>query len=157
LSDPAKLRDRDETLRILKGAFRDFIPHNAALGMDVVDFGETWIVLKLPYDPQWIGNPETGTLHGGVITALLDAASGASVYMRLGSPVPIATLDLRIDYLKPGTTGRDVFAKADCYKLTRSVAFVRGFAYHDDESDPIAATSATFMLHTKGHSVRPGK
>jgi uncharacterized protein (TIGR00369 family) len=154
LSDGSKPRDRAETLRILQGAFRDFIPHNAALGMDVVDFGDSSVVLKLPYDPQWIGNPATGTLHGGVITALLDAASGAAVYMRLGSPVPIATLDLRIDYLKPGTTGRDVFARAECYKLTRSVAFVRGFAYHDDERDPIAATSSTFMLHTKGNPLR---
>ncbi len=149
--------DREERMRILRGAFRDFIPHNLALGMDVVDFDAVGVTMKLPFDARWIGNPETGVLHGGVITALLDATSGASVYIRIGTPVPIATLDLRIDYLKPAQTGRDVFARAECYKVTRSVAFVRGFAFLDDERDPIAATSSTFMLHTKGRSLRPAK
>ncbi len=59
---------------------------------------------------------------------------------------PIATLDLRIDYMKPATPGKDLLARAECYKLTRNVAFVRGVAYHDDPSDPIATSVATFML-----------
>lgn len=125
------------------------IPHNEALGLEVVDFHDTGITIRLPYDPRWIGNPDTGVLHGGVITTLLDAVSGAAVFVRLGLGVAIATLDLRIDYLKPTTPGRNVVARADCYKVTRSVAFVRATAYHDDVGDPIASASSTFMLHTK--------
>ena len=64
----------------------------------------------------------------------------------------IATLDLRIDYLKPATPGRDVVARAHCYKLTRDIAFVRGVAFHDDEADPIATSAGTFMLGTRGRS-----
>lgn len=150
---PAK-RDRTETLQILNGAFREMIPHNAALGLEVIDFDTTGITMRLPYDVRWVGNPESGVLHGGVITTLLDASSGASVYMRIGSPVPIATLDLRIDYLKPAAPGRDVFARAECYKLTRNVAFVRAFAFHDDANDPIASAASAFMLHTKGRIYR---
>jgi acyl-coenzyme A thioesterase PaaI-like protein len=63
--------------------------------------------------------------------------------------VPIATLDLRIDYLRAGDAGRDVVCRASCYKLTRNVAFTRAVAYHDDEADPIATSMGTFMIGTK--------
>ncbi len=141
---------------MLNQGFSHMIPHNEALGLDVVDFHETGMTIRLPYDARWVGNPDTGVLHGGVITTLLDAVSGAAVFVRLGLPVAIATLDLRIDYLKPAAPGRDVVARADCYKVTRNVAFVRASAYHDDPDDPIASASSTFMLHTKGRIKRPG-
>jgi len=78
--------------------------------------------------------------------------SGTSVFAALTSWVPIATLDLRIDYLRPAEPGKDVFAKATCYKLTNNVAFTRAIAYHEREDDPIASSAGTFMLATK-----PGK
>jgi acyl-coenzyme A thioesterase PaaI-like protein len=88
-----------------------------------------------------------------VITSALDSASGAAVGSALAARVegmagwrPIATLDLRIDYMKPAMPGKDLLARAECYKLTRNVAFVRGTAYHDDPADPIATSVATFML-----------
>ncbi|HEY6039916.1 MAG TPA: PaaI family thioesterase, partial [Kofleriaceae bacterium] len=88
-------------------------------------------------------------LHGGAITALLDACSGASVFAALTEWTPIATLDLRIDYLRAADVGRDVIAHATCYKQTRNVAFTRAIAYHDDPADPIASSVGTFMLSTK--------
>src|SRR6185369_7024719 len=97
-----------------------------------------------------------GLLHGGAVTTLLDAAGGAAVYVKLGEAGPIATLDLRIDYLKPAAGRRDVLARAECIKLTRNVAFVRMTAYHDDPSDPIALGAASFMLGTKGQTVAMG-
>jgi len=87
-------------------------------------------------------------LHGGAITALLDAASGAAVFAALTDFVPIATLDLRIDYLRPAEVGQAVHAHATCYKLARNVAFTRAVAYHDDPADPIAHSVGTFMLAT---------
>ena len=78
---------------------------------------------------------------------------GAAVFQALAEPVPIATLDLRIDYLKPATASLDVFARCECYKVTSSVAFVRGFAFHEQD-DPIAAASGSFMLATRSGSWR---
>jgi uncharacterized protein (TIGR00369 family) len=147
--------DRERVLPMLDAGFRTMVPHNAALNFRVVDCGPGMVVLALPWAEHLVGNPETGVLHGGVITSLLDACAGASVFLKMMSPQPIATLDLRIDYLKAGTPRRDVFAKAECYKLGRNVAFVRGLAYHDTTDDPIAAASATFMLSTKGKAVVP--
>ncbi len=106
-------------------------------------------VFELPYDARLVGNPDNGIVHGGAITALLDACSGAAVFAALVEMVPIATLDLRIDYLRAAEANRTVTCRASCYKLTRNVAFTRALAFHDDEHDPIASAAGTFMLHTK--------
>jgi uncharacterized protein (TIGR00369 family) len=132
--------------------FSDGIPHNRALGMVIVEVGDAAARFRLPYAPALVGNPDSGVLHGGAITALLDAASGTSVFTALTEWAPIATLDLRIDYMRAAEPNRDVLCRARCYKVTRNVAFTRAVAYHDSEDDPIAAAAGTFMLHTKAGS-----
>ena len=117
--------------------------------MKVLEFKKSEAVFSLPYDAKLVGNPDTGVLHGGAITALLDACSGAAVFAALTEWCPIATLDLRIDYLRAGEVGREIKCRANCYRLTRNVAFTRAVAYHDDEADPIATSMGTFMLGTK--------
>ncbi len=149
--------DRDRVLPLLDQGFRAMVPHNAALGLRVVDCGPQMCALVLPWAEHLVGDPDRDVLHGGPITTLLDACGGASVFLALGSPVPIATLDLRIDYLKTASPRRDVTARCECYKLGRNVAFVRGVAYHDSPDDPIASCAATFMLSTKGRPVVPQK
>ena len=127
------------------------VPHNVALGLKVVEWGPAGTgqaTMELPYDEKLIGNPDTGVIHGGAITALLDACCGAAVFAALEEPIAIATLDLRIDYLKPATPSKTVIARANCYKKTSSVAFVRCLAFHD-EDDPIAHAAGAFMLRTK--------
>ncbi|GAC1365712.1 MAG: PaaI family thioesterase [Polyangiales bacterium] len=160
--DPPRPFDRARALPLVEAAFRDMVPFNAALGLQVVDIAPGVVVLRLPWREELVGNPRTGVLHGGAITALLDACGGASVFLKMQKPIPIATLDLRIDYLKPAAAGRDVFARSECYKLGRSVAFVRAVAYTEpaageapgrDEDDWVATAAATFMLATKGDSV----
>lgn len=130
--------------------FIDQIPHNHALGMSVISIERARATFKLPYDVKLVGNPDTGVLHGGAITALIDACSGAAVFAALTEWLQIATLDLRIDYLSGGEAGRDIVCHAHCYKLTRNVGFTRAVAYHDSEDNPIATSMGTFMLGTKG-------
>lgn len=129
--------------------FNEFIPHNKALGMALLELERGEAKFKLPYDAKLVGNPDTGVLHGGAITALLDACCGGAVLLSLDTLQPIATLDLRIDYLGPAEPNRDVHARADCYKVTRNVAFVRAVAYHDDVQSPIASAAGTFMVGTQ--------
>jgi uncharacterized protein (TIGR00369 family) len=139
----------------MQRAFIDSVPHNRELGMQVVQLDGHGAMFRLPYRQELVGNPDTGVLHGGVITALLDACSGAAVFGALPRLMPIATLDLRIDYLRPAEPGREVVAHATCYKLTKNVAFTRAVAYHDDREHPIASSVGTFMLSTKRGSVKP--
>ncbi len=139
----------DAKLKLAR-AFAASVPHNRALGIDIVEFDHASVVFRLPYDAKLVGHPDTGTLHGGAITALLDGASGAAVFAALQDMVPIATLDLRIDYLRPAEAGKTVLARATCYKMTKHVAFTRAVAYHDDPENPIAHSVGTFMVSTRG-------
>lgn len=122
------------------------VPQLSALGVELVSFDIGEATLALPYNEELIGFPETGVIAGGAIYSLMDSVAGMAVYAALRTYKPIATLDLRIDYMKPATPGETVYGWAECYKLTRSVAFVRGVAYHDDKSNPIANVSGTFIL-----------
>jgi uncharacterized protein (TIGR00369 family) len=139
--------DKRSALDEINRRMRSWVPHNRELGLVVTDFsrpsGVVW--MTLPYSERLVGNPDDGVLHGGAITTLMDAACGMAVMVRLGAGAPIATLDLRIDYLKPAVAGRDVVAHTECFKITRHIAFVRGLAHTGDENDPIAAVAATFM------------
>ncbi|MCC6644334.1 MAG: PaaI family thioesterase [Polyangiaceae bacterium] len=133
-------------LERLDQAFAAFVPHNQALGFRFRDYAEGVAEIVLPYAPHLVGNPDTGVLHGGPISTLLDATSGASVFLKFRRPIGVATLDLRIDYLKPATPERDVVARATCYRLTKHVAFTRAVAFHDDPDAPIASSAGTFIL-----------
>ena len=132
------------------------IPHAAALGLRFHDVTEHYVEISLPYDEKLVGDPDTGVIHGGAITALLDNAAGFAVRVpgEEAEPIAIATLDLRIDYMGPATPGREVIARATCFKRTRSITFVRGVAYHDSPDDPIATCTPTFMTGTP-NSTRP--
>lgn len=138
--------DKGALLRTVNQAMVDAVPFNAALLLRAVDCGPGEATMVLPWRAEIVGNAETGVLHGGAITALMDATCGLAVFMKLEAPTRIATLDLRIDYLKPATTRLDVRCHAECYKLTRQVAFVRGLAFHDDPADAIASAAGTFMI-----------
>jgi uncharacterized protein (TIGR00369 family) len=127
------------------------IPHAAAIGMTLVSRAANSCVVRVPYAEHLVGDPDTGVIHGGVITALLDNASGIAVRAEpdaAGEERSMATLDLRIDYMRPAQPREDLFAEAHCYRMTSNVAFVRAIAYHGDRNDPIASSVATFMLGT---------
>ena len=124
------------------------VGHGRAVGMEYRGHGDDWIELALPWREQLVGVPENGILASGAIVSLIDTSAGMSVWIARGHFRPMATLDLRIDYLKPAPKGATVYARCTCYKLTRSVAFVRGTAHLGDVDNPIAQAALTFMPTT---------
>lgn len=120
--------------------------HGDRLGIRYRDHGPDWSELALPFDPRLIGDVERGVLASGPIVALLDMATSIGVWMKRGGYLPHATLDLRVDYLRPAIAGREVIGRGECYRLTRSVGFVRGIAHDGDANDPVAHVAGTFMF-----------
>jgi len=136
--------DQDLTGRAQR--FIDELAHCVDIGLSasrVDSDGRT--TLKLPYNKELIGNQDTGIMHGGAITTLMDTASGTSVICSLKDFEICPTLDLRIDYLKSAEPNKPVFGFAECYRISRNVVFTRGYAYQEDPEDPIAYCVGTFM------------
>ncbi|MCH8953532.1 MAG: PaaI family thioesterase [Proteobacteria bacterium] len=131
------------------------IPFSREIGMRLHQAGDGVAVVSVPYDERLIGDPETGVLHGGVVTALLDTACGWAVMAAPAKLKSTATLDLRIDYMRPATAGEAVFARAECYRLTRSIGFARAVAYTSDPSDPVATAQGAFILDRVEGKSRP--
>lgn len=120
--------------------------HGRRLGIGYVDHGEDWCTLHLPYDPGHAGDAASGVLASGPIITLMDTATSVAAWLKRGAFLPHATLDLRVDYLRAARTGKGITGRGECYRLTRSVAFVRGMAHDGDPDDPVAHVAGTFML-----------
>lgn len=120
--------------------------HGGRLGIGFHAHGSDWCEMALPYDPALIGDPASGVLASGPIFTLMDVATSASIWIRRGVFAPQATLDLRIDYLRPAAPGRTVIGRGECYRVTRAIAFVRGQAHDGDPDDPLAHVAGTFMF-----------
>jgi uncharacterized protein (TIGR00369 family) len=149
------MSDHLEVMRQVAHGMNQGSPQARALGFETVSLEHATAVMKAPYDKKLIGDPDTGVIAGGVVTTLLDHCCGQAAHAALDSFKYIATLDLRIDYMRAAEPGKDIFAKAHCFKVTRSVAFVRAVAYDDDPEDPVAAATAAFMLDSSAGK-KPG-
>ena len=123
------------------------VGHGRALGLDYRASGDTWIELALPWREELVGVPDKGIFASGAIVSLIDTAGGAAIWNSLGTFRPVVTIDLRLDYLRPAIRGETVIARCECYKLTRSIGFVRGVAHGGDDARPIAQAMSTFMLN----------
>ncbi len=139
----------DEALKATRWQkFLHSFPFNRELGISPQAMNADWCTLKLEYKDTLVGDPRSGTLHGGVITSLLDVVLGFAVLLRLPESRHIVTLNLRIDQLQPTTPGRLLLGGAVCYKLTPEFAFARGCAYHESVADPVATAMGIYMLTT---------
>jgi len=120
--------------------------HTHALGFVYDSLDGDRVRIRAPWREDLVGDPDTGVLSGGLVTTLLDHVGGLAVWIALGRFESIATLDLRVDYMRAAHARRDLVAEARCYHLTRSVAFVRAWAFEDSPDDPVAAAQSAYML-----------
>ncbi len=125
--------------------FIEALPHSRALAMHLESIGDGAATISMPYDTRMIGDPETGVIHGGAVSALMDTCGGAAV-MSHPDAIGTATIDLRIDYMRSATPGQTIRAHATCYHVTREVAFVRAEAVDDDEDNPVACATGAFTF-----------
>lgn len=119
--------------------------HSGWLGLQYRDHGETWVELELPWREDLLGEEDRHVLASGPIVSMLDMASGMSIWVTRQVFAPVATLDLRVDYQRPAKERSSVIGRVECYRTTRSAAFVRGIAHDGDADDPVATMAGVFM------------
>lgn len=129
--------------------------HTGWLGLKWSAHAENWVELELPWREDLLGDPDHAVLASGPIVSLMDMASGMAIWQTKGTFAPIATLDLRVDYQRPARERSSVWGRVECYRTTRSAAFVRGIAHDGDMDDPVAHVAGVFM--TIGRDPREGK
>jgi uncharacterized protein (TIGR00369 family) len=137
--------DSDSKARIAR-QFIAAIPFSGALQMQLEEIGDGIAVISMPWAEALVGDPQTGVIHGGAVSALMDTCGGAAVMCHPEALAGTATIDLRIDYMRAATPGQRITARAECYHVTRSVAFVRAEAWDQDRSRPVAAATGAFTV-----------
>ena len=139
-----------EFLRQMGQHMATMVPQAEALGFRFVSVDHGKGVIEVPWREDLVGDPDTGVIAGGVVTSLLDHTCGLAIstaaYGAIEGAFGTATLDLRIDYMRPAAPRAGVTAEAHCYKVTRSIAFVRAQAWDADPADLIATAQGAFML-----------
>ena len=134
--------------------------HSHALGLKYVGHGADWAEIRMPWKAELVGDAAANTLSTGAIIGLMDMCAGVSVWTRLDTFRPQATLDLRIDYMRAAKPHADLIAHCECYRVARDIAFVRGVAHDGDMADPVATMAASFMftglpMPPRGHADNP--
>jgi uncharacterized protein (TIGR00369 family) len=115
------------------------IPFNQLLGMRVAELREGYARLEIPFRPELIGDPLRPALHGGVLSALIDACGGAAAFTLITPPETVSTIDLRIDYLRPGEQ-KTLVCESTVSRMGNRVASVDSRIFHPDEPERTIAT-----------------
>jgi acyl-coenzyme A thioesterase PaaI-like protein len=119
--------------------------HGGFLNTDYVDHGSDWVELSIDWREELVGDQKSGVIASAAVISLLDNATSMSVWCKLGAFSPQATMDLRLDYLRPSPAGARVHGRGICYHISRNIGFVRGIAHNGDIDDPLAYASGTFI------------
>jgi uncharacterized protein (TIGR00369 family) len=125
---------------ILRQVIETYIPFNKVLGVKVAEIDRGRVRLEVPFKDELIGDPLRPALHGGVLSTLADTAGGAAVWSALeDGRARVQTIDLRIDYLRPGKR-ETVVAEANVVRMGRRVAVVDMRLFHSSAPTETIAT-----------------
>ena len=127
----------EEFVTGLRAIFEEKIVFNRVLGLQIVELRPERVTGRIPMRPELVGHYTFNRLHGGVISAGLDAMGGLAVMAAIGArhmdeaPAQrlqrfgkLGTIDLRIDYLRPGV-GESFELRAEVIRLGSRVASTR--------------------------------
>ena len=152
---PMSVKERQELLWQIAPMFVEGTPHAGELGIKFVSVDIGRAAISLPYNAKLIGDADTRVIAGGAVTTLLDQCSGLAATSAFEEITAVATLDLRIDYMRAAEPGKTIIADAHCYKTTRNVAFVRAIAHDGDPDKPVATAQSCFMTTPSGNRMKP--
>jgi uncharacterized protein (TIGR00369 family) len=137
---------------LMKRVMEEYIAFNKHLGLKVESFDPAAPKLRFEMRPELVGNPSRQILHGGVISATLDVAGGFAIMLSLAAEREVTptsfpnmgTIDLRVDYLRPGR-GKFFVATARIVRKGNRIA-VTHMELHNDQGELIATGGAAYVI-----------
>jgi len=137
---------------LVKRVMEEYVAFNKLLGLKVESFDPAAPKLRFDMRPELVGNPSRQILHGGVISATLDVAGGFALMLSVvaeSEVTPatfpnIGTIDLRVDYLRPGR-GKYFVATARVVRKGSRIAVIH-MELHNDAGDLIATGGAAYVI-----------
>lgn len=144
------------TPEVLKELMEQTIPFNRHLGVRMAKASAGFARLELPFRDELVGDPQRPALHGGVLSMLADTAGGAAVWAGVQDPrARVATIDLRIDYLRPGKLEL-VAAEATVVRIGNRVGVADVRLFHPSaEAETIATGKGVYSIVVKKSAPTP--
>ena len=150
---------REQVLEKIKEYYLELLPFNKVLGIgiDLLDYDSGDASVRFDMAPELIGNSAAGILHGGVTASVIDLTGGLSALISCvksneGSPIEIieqklsstATIDMRVDYLRPG---KGIFFQCKSRIIRAgSRIVVSKIDLFNDKKVRIATGTATYLI-----------
>ncbi|MEM6803842.1 MAG: hotdog fold thioesterase [Bacteroidota bacterium] len=132
---------------LLKKIAEEAIPFHKFLGVEVLELKDGFCKIRIPLREEIIGDPRFKRWHGGVIATAMDSAGGMVAMMTLASgKEKVATIDLRIDYLR-GTSPTDLVVNGYLVRSGNRVIAARMEAYQENEEKLVAEGRAMFSVY----------
>ena len=124
--------------------FEQHIAFDKHLGLLIDDLRPGWVRVRLPFRPEFVGDPFRKALHGGVISTVVDATAGAAALSTLPYGSRCSTVDMRVDYLLPAQA-LELIAEGTVLRTGNSVAVINVDVFQGD-NQRIAAGRAVYSL-----------
>ncbi len=121
-------------------------PFGQALGIYYIGFSKNKFFSGMVQKDRLLGNKKYGILHGGAITTMIDETSGLACRLVSNPDSITATIDLRVDYMRPANRDEDLFCVGECYRMTKRVCFTRAIVYQNNLDRPVAHGVGSFMI-----------
>lgn len=125
-------------LKQLQQVMNDAVPFHRLLGLQVTELDRGHATLELPFRTELIGDAERPSLHGGVISVLADSCAGTAVWTCIGPQDRCSTIDLRVDYLRPGKS-EDLRAEGEVLRVGNRVGVANVRVFHPSEPNVLVA------------------
>lgn len=120
------------------------------MALEIEKVSSEGVRVRMPFNTDFCVDADQTLLHGGILTALLDSVFGLANFVAIDGVSTMATLDLRVDYLRPARSRSDVIVSAHCFRKTSQIAFNSGSIWFEGHEDAeIARGTASFAL-TRG-------
>ena len=140
----------DSVKKIFKNVLENHIPMIKFIGVKVLELDAGYVKLLFPYREEFIGDPRSKRLHGGYLATALDSAGGAAAMTYMTSQEDdVATIDMRIDYLRPGKA-KEIIAIGEVISRRRRTIVTEMKIFHPhDEKKIIAIGRGVFSIKRK--------